>query len=174
MVIRNRLFETIAVEQVRSFCRVGPPPRTKPGFPHAQLDQWPPRAIAEELLARSLQLPHVRSRQSRMASPDTRALCLPDSFAGGPTEAFIDGHEFCFLHPRPEFGIHLTLPKNLREDARELGWVEPHPLTRLPGMPEALVMVYSPRDYEELEVVFGLIKCSWQFASGSLRSSWGS
>ena len=125
-------------------------------------------------MERSLRLPHVRSRQSRMASPDTTALWLPDHIAGGPPEAFIDGHEFCLLHPRPEYGIHLTLPKNVREDAMRLGWAEPHPLTRLQVMPQTLVMVYAPRNDEELDMVFGLIRCSWEFAADASGRPWGS
>ena len=37
-----------------------------------------------------------------MASPEQCPLYLADEFAGGPPEAFIDGHEFCHLHPLPE------------------------------------------------------------------------
>src|SRR5882724_2319163 len=90
--------------------RIGPRPRTRPALPHIQLDQWPPAAILEELIERCLELPFVRSQQSRMASPESRALALPDRLAGGPPDSFIDAHEFCHLHPLPEGSIHLTLP----------------------------------------------------------------
>src|SRR5262245_53967524 len=91
--------------------RQGRPPQTERIVPFVQLDQWPPRAIAAELVERSLRLPDVKSRESRMALPGSWALWLPDALAGGPPEAFIDGHEFCHLHPPPESGIHLTLPE---------------------------------------------------------------
>ena len=86
--------------------RRGPRPKTLLALPHIQLDQWPPADVSGDLIERSLQLADVRSKQSRMASPKSRALCLPDRCASGPREAFIDDHEFCHLHPLPE-GRHL-------------------------------------------------------------------
>ena len=146
--------------------RQGQPPRTGRMVPYVQLDQWPPRNIAEELIERSLRLPHVKSRESRMASQRTRALWLPDTFAVGPPEAFIDGHEFCHLHPPPEGGIHLTLPEGTRSLAVGMGWAEPHPVARLGAMPASLVMVYAPRNCEELAVALRLVQNSYDFARG--------
>ena len=124
--------------------------------------QWP----VEELIERSLALPYVRSKQSRMAAPKSRALCLPDDFATGPPDAFIDSHEFCHLHPLPESSIHLTLPQDLRELAVQLGWAEPHLVSRLGSMPPTLVLVYAPRNMEELSTVFRLVRYSYEFARG--------
>ena len=67
--------------------RSGARPRTRQSLPHIQLDQWPPVWIAPELAERSLRIPHVRSKQSRMASPSSLALCLPDNVAEGPPDA---------------------------------------------------------------------------------------
>lgn len=122
----------------------------------------------EELLKRSLEIPHVRSRQSRMASPRSSALYLPDEFAGGPPEAFIDDHEFCHLHPLPEGCIHLTLPFILREEVVRLGWGERHPIAEI-GFLTSLVTVYAPRDCQEMTTVLGLIAQSCQFAQGKLQ-----
>jgi len=146
--------------------RWGPRPRTRRTLPHIQLDQWPPEEIAAELLELSLSLPDVRSKQSRMASPKSHALWLPDKCAGGPASAFIDAHEFCHLHPLPEGSIHLTLPDPLRDRMVRLGWAEQHPLVRAGVMPETLVMVYAPRDREELAISLNLIWSSCQFARG--------
>jgi hypothetical protein len=132
----------------------------------------PGAEIVDELVARSLEIPLVRSKQSRMASPRTFALYLCDECAGGPPEAFIDGHEFCHLHPLPEGGIHLTLPKLLREEVVRLGWGEPHPIAKA-GILTTLVTVYAPRVRPELEVVLGLIWQSCQFAQGNLRALHG-
>jgi Family of unknown function (DUF5519) len=114
----------------------------------------------------SLRLPNVRSKQSRMASPEVRALYLPDRAAGGPPDAFIDGHEFCHLHPLPEGAAHLTLPDPLRDQVVELGWAEVHPAAQAGVMPETLVMVYAPRDTEELKTVMTLVWASCRFAKG--------
>jgi hypothetical protein len=144
--------------------RMGPRPRTASALPHIQLEQWPPAAIIEQLVSRSLQLPYIRLRQSRMASPESIALCLPDRMAAGPHDAFIDAHEFCHLHPLPEGSIHLMLPPEIREPAQQMGWAEPHPAARIGIMPQALVMLYAPRNARELTVVMKLISSSYQFA----------
>jgi hypothetical protein len=89
--------------------RLGPRPRTQRTLPHRQLDQWPAVELIHMIGERSLRLLHVRSKESRLASPETLALWLPDNIALGPREAFIDGHEFCHLHPSPEGSLHLTL-----------------------------------------------------------------
>jgi hypothetical protein len=150
--------------------RPGPRPRTRQSLPHIQLDQWPPAWIAPELAGRSLRIPYVRSKQSRMASPSSLALCLPDNVAEGPPDAFIDDHEFCFLHALPEASIHLTLPCSLRDRVIRLGWAEEHPAAKVGVMPPTLVMLYAPRDLGELEIAVDLIRTSCGFAQGTLRS----
>src|SRR5689334_2756765 len=146
--------------------RPGPRPKTPHALPHIQLDQRPPREIAQELIVESLRLEGVRAQQSRMASPRSQALCLPECLAGGPTDAFIDNREFCHLHPLPEGTVHLTLPNPLRELAIELGWGEQHPAARCGIMPRTLTTVYAPRNSFELSVVLHLIWSSCQFARG--------
>jgi len=132
------------------------------------MDQLPPPETMGELVERSLEVPHVRSRQSRMASPRSYALYLADEFALGPPESFIDDHEFCHLHPLPEGSIHLTLPRILREEVVSLGWGERHPIAES-GILPALVTVYAPRDRQELETVLGLVVQSCEFALGKSR-----
>lgn len=99
-----------------------------------------------------------------MTSADTLALWIPDEAAMGPPEAFIDDHEFCHIHPLPEGGLHLTLPPAIRKRAILSGWAEEHPIVRVEAISPALVMVYSPRDEEEIEVVHELFMASFHFA----------
>jgi len=165
MVVRSKLFEIPNLPCELS-TRRGVPPRTTRVLPHLQLDQFPPVEIAGQLIERSLALPYVRCRQSRMADPKTWALWLPDEFAAGPADAFIDGHEFCLLHPLPESSIHLTLPEDLRETAIRLGWAEPHPASYLGLVPPTLVLVYAPQNSSELNSVLQLIRDSYEFARG--------
>jgi phospholipase/carboxylesterase len=146
--------------------RQGPRPRSCWALPYVQLDQWPPVEMVKELFSQCLGFPNVRAKQSRMASPESRALSLPDAFAAGPPSAFIDGHEFCHLHPPPEGSIHLTLPTDLRKRAVHQEWAEQHPAARLGAMPETLVMVYAPRNSDELGIVLRLVLGSYHFAAG--------
>ena len=151
-----------------------PPPR--PGrrptmhrsLPHIQLDQLPASETIDALIGRGLSIPGVQWRQSRMASPESHALWIPDFLALGPAEAFIDGHEFCHLHPSPEGSIHLTLPAILRDEVIRLGWGEPHPIAAA-GILPSLITIYAPRTVEEIDTVFDLVLQSFQFARGDLR-----
>jgi hypothetical protein len=141
-------------------------------LPHIQLDQLPPPEIMEELVERCLHIPCVRSRHSRMARPGSHALYLADPCALGPPEAFIDGHEFCHVHPLPEGSIHLTLPRILREEVVRLGWGEPHPIASA-GILVPLLTIYAPRDRQEIDTAFGLVLQSCQFANGKLQDLYG-
>ena len=160
---------TVAAVTAISAARIGPRPTTSRVLPHRQLDQLPTSVLMDELVARSLEIPLVQSKESRMASPGTCALWLADESAAGPAEAFIDAHEFCHIHPLPEGGIHLTLPDPFRQGIIRLGWGEPHPVS-LSGILPALVAVYLPRDRHELEIVLHLILRSCQFAQGRLSA----
>jgi phospholipase/carboxylesterase len=146
--------------------RFGPRPRSTASLPFRQLDQFPPAELQQRLFERCLELPGVRSRQSRVAAPQSRALCLSDGDASGPPEAFIDGLEFCHLHPLPGGSIHLMLPLEEIEGIVALGWAERHPIQKM-DLLHNLVMVYGPRDRAELEIVFSLVERSCRFARGS-------
>ena len=124
--------------------------------------------MAAELERYAFALRHVRVRESRMASSATRALWVPDQIAAGPSEAYIDGHEFCHLHPLPQASLHLTLPAPVRKCAMDAGWAQSHPGVKAGYLPETLVMVFGPRHVNELRVVFYLLTVSYRFALGEL------
>jgi hypothetical protein len=147
--------------------RPGPSPRTSRVLPFRQLDQFSPAEIHAQLMAECAGMPGVRLRESRMALSGTAALWLPDEMAGGPSEAFIDLHEFCHLHPLPEGTIHVVLPGEVMETALALRWAERHPIAST-GILTSLAMVYAPRNPPELAVVLGLIGWSRRFACGEL------
>jgi hypothetical protein len=75
--------------------------------------------------------------------------------------------EFAHLHPGRDQSLHATLPPDLAEAAIEAGWAELHPVARMGYIPATTVMLYAPRDLDELEVVYGLILASYGFAGGS-------
>src|SRR4051812_22425571 len=145
--------------------RFGPRPRSSTGLPFRQLDQLPPLGIIDRLHEMCLELQGVRTRQSRFAAPRSRALWLAEPAAPGPQNAFIDGREFCHLDEPPEGSIHLTMPPSDVESVVARGWAERHPIYTL-GVHPALVLIYAPRDSEELATVFSLVTHSWRFAGG--------
>jgi len=58
------------------------------------------------------------------------------------------------------------LPVSVARDAIESGWSELHPMARRGAAPQTLVMLYGPRDMEELEMVWRLVQASYAFARG--------
>jgi Family of unknown function (DUF5519) len=56
--------------------------------------------------------------------------------------------------------LHMTLPPDVAEEAYAKGWGEPHPYSGTP-------LIFAPRDEDELEVVFGLLRASYDYARGS-------
>lgn len=138
--------------------RQGPRPETNPRPPHTQVTQTAPPELQEELFARAAALPGVEVGRSLVSVPDARAFHLRPDVAGGPRAAFQAGTEFAHLHPSHDGSLHLTLPPSLATRAAEEGWTEPHPIG--PGV----VMVYGPRDGDELEVVWQLVVASYRWA----------
>lgn len=147
--------------------RAGSRPRTTPTNPHTQLDQQPadPR-IADELAERVFALPGVMEEPSGISVPGARALVLAPGEPAGPREAFLIGREFAHLHPAPDHSAHAMLPLEVAREAVDAGWAEPHPVARMGLIPETAVMLYAPRDDEELAVIESLIGASRRFAGG--------
>lgn len=146
--------------------RPGPRPRTRVGMPHSQLDQNAAAAMIEALARRALSLPDAEERPSAVSVPGARALWLRDGVPAGPPEAFMAGREFAHIHPVHDGSLHVTLPADRARAAIDAGWAELHPLARLGSLPGVVVMLYGPRDADELEVVFGLLLESYRAAGG--------
>ncbi len=148
--------------------RRGSPPRTTPARPHEQLTQNGPFALREELYERAIALPGVFEGSDRVSTPlGTQAFLLEPGHAGGPPQAFLIGNEFAHLHPDHDGSIHLTLPRNTSDEIVARGWGEVHIDTGAirRGTP-IFVMVYGPRDEDELEVVWNIFRLSYEFACG--------
>jgi hypothetical protein len=147
--------------------RRGTRPRTHLELPHSQLDQQPTEpAVREELAARAFSFAGVREEPSGVSVPGARALVLDRQAARGPAEAFLVGREFAHLHPGPDLSLHLALPEPEARQAIDAGWAEWHPLAAAGRLPKTIVMVYAPRDEDELEVVWSLLRSSHGFATG--------
>ena len=145
--------------------RAGSRPQTTPTNPHTQLDQQPEDPqLAEELARRVFALPGVGEEPSGISVPGARALVLAPGEPAGPPEAFLIGREFAHLHPAPDHSAHAMLPPELVREAVDAGWAEPHPVARMGLIPETAVMLYAPRDGDELAVIETLIRASHAFA----------
>ncbi len=135
-------------------------------MPHQQLTQNAPPELQEALFARGAALPGVRVGRSGVSVPGARAFILDEALAQGPPEAFVVGTEFAHLHPPYDGSLHLSLPAEAAADLETRGWGELHPLAHMGVMPPTALMVFGPRDAEELEVVWTIVQASHAFARG--------
>jgi hypothetical protein len=122
-----------------------------------------PAELQERLFAYAAALPGVSVGPSGVSVPDARAFHLPMS-AREERDAFMVGHEFAHLHPPHDGSLHLVLPPTEIDEVIENGWAERHPLAGRFGTPENIVMVYGPRDEDELHVIEELVRASHAFA----------
>ena len=149
---------------VRLGPRRGPRPETTHPtvdnpHPHEQLTQHAPVDLQEALLRRARELPGVTVADSCVSVPGARAFRLEATLAKGPEEAFQCDREFAHLHPAYDGSLHLTLPRALYRDILEKGWGEPHPIS-------GTMLLFGPRDEQELEMVWGILLASYRFAVG--------
>jgi len=77
--------------------------------------------------------------------------------------------EFAHLHPPSDGSLHMTLAPEIVEKVIDRGWAELHPLAGRHGLPANIVMVYGPRDEDELAVVAELLRASHSFATARGR-----
>jgi len=110
-------------------------------------------------------LPGVRVGQSYVSVPGARAFHLDGAHPTVPS-AFMVEHEFAHLHPSSDGSLHAAVPPEHVELAISNGWAERHPLAGRYGLPGNIVMIYGPRDADELATVTELLDLSHRYASG--------
>jgi hypothetical protein len=143
--------------------RAGPRPRTTPTNPHTQLDQNASPEFQERLFEIGRSLSDVVVGPSGVSVPGARAFHLPTEADPHPGAFMID-REFAHLHPSSDGSLHMTLPPDIVETATQNGWAELHPLAGRYGLPPNIVMVYGPRNEDELAAVAALLRASHAFA----------
>lgn len=148
--------------------RVGARPPTMQGMPHTQIGVRPVPEVHAELFRRCFSLPGVENRPTIVSVPGARALWLDESVAHVRPGVMVAGREFTHIHP--DGSMHLTLTPERAREAIDAGWAEPHPIARQIGL-EGMVLVYTPRTFEELEVLWGLVLDAYCFVTERPRPS---
>ncbi|MEM8700196.1 MAG: hypothetical protein AAGF82_00115 [Pseudomonadota bacterium] len=149
--------------------RSGPKPETTRQIPHSQLTQHGPDKVIAKLHDWCFALPDVKNEHSGISVPGARALVLHEECDCNP-DAFMVGREFAHIHPYPDNGsMHVKLSAEDARDVIAAGWGEDHFLVTLGHYPPGLIMVFSPRSDEELEVVKRIVALSHAFATRSGR-----
>ena len=155
--------------------REGPPPTTPDGIPHQQHDQNAPLAMQQRLMSAIFTLPGILVVPTPFSLAGSQGWRLLGDFARGPDDAFIstESLEFGHLHRPSDGSMHMLLPSAFSMVALEKGWGIIHPLSdQISGENTEYVMIYGPRDDEELQTIWIIAQISYYFARGvSLESS---
>jgi phospholipase/carboxylesterase len=132
-------------------------------MPHSQIGVQPDDQVNAELYRRAFALPDVSNRPTVISVPGARALWLDDSVPLAHPEAIVAGREFAHIHP--DGSLHAALAPERARQAIESGWAEPHPMAQYMGN-EGMVMLYTPRTMQELDVIFQLVVDSYNYVTG--------
>ena len=148
--------------------RAGEKPQTGPSMPHLQLSD---NSNDETYLALAdwlFSLEHVEERPTRVSIPSTRAAWIVESYEGVPPGL---NREFTHIHTKPGPGSqHISLPKEAASEAVAKGWGEYHPIDdQIPDFD--LIMVFAPRDIQDLETVKLITMQGYKFVLGQSSGS---
>jgi len=153
--------------------RAGPRPRVAHyPIPHRQLDQFPDSGFASTLTIASFvgTRPTLTMRQSYFEKHNDAAFAAPDC----PVHADgrVSGGEIGHVHA--DGSLHVVLAPADAAAAIEHGWGQLHPAGgRAAGLPSHYVLVYAPRNPDEVAVVERLLDAAATHMTGNQASSVG-
>ena len=141
-----------------------PIPETTKGVPHVQLGIQPNPDLSETLLERVAQFPGVKIGPTRVSLPGAVGFQLEDGMSLAHPEVIVGGREFAHLHP--DGSLHASLEPDLARRAVEAGWAIAHPWANQREGWEGFVMIYTPSNVDELDIVLELVAQSYSFVTG--------
>ena len=143
--------------------RKGSRPKTLVGPLHIQCNGHGDPKYLKRLVDDVLTWPHIEPRRSFVSPPNTIPIRLEEVATSGDPAAFISAREFGrVLLGAPT--IYLALPLVSAHWAIVRGWAEPHYLRSFGLMPAGAVLVYTPKNREELAVCYSLFAEAYLFA----------
>lgn len=145
--------------------REAPRPVTTDGIPHIQIGVEAVPEIAAQLLERVSKITGIELRGTIVGRAGSTGFWLSDGINMARPDSIIRGREFA--HSHPDGSLHASLPPELAVEAIEAGWAIHHPWASKKQGLEGFVMIYTPANKDELEVVFKLVKESYSFVSGN-------
>ena len=149
--------------------RQGPPPFTPDGIPHQQHNQNAPLDMQDALRTSMDVLPGVYVIDTQFSLAGSLGWRLEREFGTGPDEAFITIETLEFGHQHEPFdgSMHMLLPLEFSTLALEKGWGIIHPLSdSISGENSEYVMIYGPRDENELQTIWIVAQISYYYARG--------
>ncbi|SEK59507.1 luciferase family protein [Streptacidiphilus jiangxiensis] len=138
--------------------RSGRPPLVSVTGRVEQVTQPAPAALQQVLLEMAAALPGVRIGPSLVCVEGTRAFHVPAGTQLAKRQLLLADGEFGHLHPVYDGSLHLRLPDPVTARAVAAGWA-------LAAEPEGSVLVFAPRDPEELETIWQLVLAAYRHAA---------
>jgi hypothetical protein len=140
--------------------RRGQRPKTVRGPLHIQCNGHGDLKYLNQLVDEVLTWPYIESAEPLVSRSNTIPIRLTEMAASSDPSAFITDREFArVLLGAPT--IYLVLPLLCAHRAIVRGWAEPHYLGSYGLMPAGTVIIYTPKDVEELAVCFVLFSESY-------------
>jgi hypothetical protein len=152
--------------------RRGSRPATTAVNPHSQLDQNAPADLQDAIRDHALSLPGVREGASKVSVPGAIAFFLDDP-PEPATLPDILGGEWGHIHPHYDGSLHLNVPTPDAERLIELGWAEFHTVVAQGLVPPIVIMLYGPRDADELAVAKSIVEIAYLAAGGATQAADG-
>lgn len=173
--IQVKPLATIEMDQLLSTLqripnRPGPSPTATFEIPHQQLNQPAPIIVQEELITAVAALPNVLLWESPNSLPGAIGWILGESLDTDEKGDLIAGSEFGHQHRNEVGSMHLSLPAAASQIVLEKGWAVLHPFSTVIHGSRAVdyLLVYAPRDNEDLKIVWLIVQASYAFARGEL------
>jgi hypothetical protein len=148
--------------------RKGQRPQTIRGPLHIQCNGYGDLSYVNRLVDQVLTWPHMESTPPPVSRPDTIRMRLVEMAAADKPPAFLTAREFGRVLLKVPT-IYLALPLVCAHWAIVRGWAEPHYLASFGLMPAGAVVVYTPRDEQEVGICDLLFFQSYRFACSSLH-----
>jgi hypothetical protein len=148
--------------------RKGRRPKTIIGPLHIQCNDHGERKYLNQLLNDVLAWPYIEPTSKSLNDLDRVSIRLQESVAANDFSAFIHDTEFARVHLEAPT-IVMVLPLVCAHWAMVKRWAEPHYLQSFGLVPAGTVIVYTPRNREELEVCYSLFFESYYSASKFAR-----
>lgn len=144
--------------------RPGPAATTTGSVPHQQINpQVTPEAI-DEMATRIFATADVESRPSTIVIGAT-AIWMSDGVTLARPECIVSQREVGHIHQ--DGSLHMTVPHGRIPGAVGAGWIEQHPFAASrPGF-EAYVMIFTPRNSSEVDVIVELVTDGVDFVKGT-------
>lgn len=148
--------------------RKGRRPQTIRGPLHIQCNGYGDLSYVNQLVDRVLTWPHLESTPPPVSRPETIRMRLAEMAATDKSSAFLTAREFGRVLLKVPT-IYLALPLVCAHWAIVRGWAEPHYLASFGLMPAGAVVLYTPRDPQELGICDFLFSQSYRFACRSVH-----